>query len=94
MSGIVSAVPDVVLDHLGQEVRVGDRIAYACLLGRSATISVSEVLGFQWSPGWGTPRLKIKVQGTELHHYGGEETRLQQKAPGLIYADYRRFVRL
>lgn len=78
-------LPEFVLDHLGQEVRVGDTIAYGVMSGYSATLSVSEVLGFQWTSSEWNPALKIKVQGTD-----GSAGR--KKNPGLIEARFKRFV--
>lgn len=83
-------LPEFVLDHLGNEVRIGDTIVYAALLGRSATVSVSEVLGFSWSEGY-NPTLKIKVQGTERT---GRDKVLVKKKQGWLIAEYRRFVLL
>lgn len=83
--------PDFVLDHLGREVRVGDRIAYAVLAGRSASMSTAEVLAIQLSePTYGEPAVKLKVQGT-IRRYDGTMT---VKQPGYLYASYRRFVKI
>ncbi|AYN58511.1 hypothetical protein HOU70_gp30 [Arthrobacter phage Liebe] len=87
----LTEAPDFVLDHLGREVRVGDRIAYAVLAGRSASLSTATVLGIQLSnPAYGDPQVKLKVQG-RIRRYDGE---MVDKAPGLLYASYRRFVKL
>lgn len=87
MATEVPALPEFVLDHLDQEVRVGDTIAYGVMSGYSATLSVSEVLGFQWTSSEWNPILKIKVQGTD-----GSAGR--RKKPGLIEARFKRFVLL
>ncbi|USL85065.1 hypothetical protein [Arthrobacter phage SWEP2] len=85
MGAPVEEAPDHVLDHLGQEVRVGDRIVYAVALGRSAALDVGEVLAIQWqkTETYGRPpELKLKVQGAG------------SSRPGHLYASYRRFVRI
>lgn len=87
----LTEAPDFVLDHLGREVRVGDRIAYAVLAGRSASLSTAEVLAIQLStPAYGDPVVKLKVQGT-IRNWDGS---MGLKQPGLLYASYRRFVRI
>lgn len=87
----LTEAPDVVLDHLGREVRVGDRIAYAVLAGRSASLSTAEVLAIQLStPAYGSPTVKLKVQGT-IRNWDGK---LTTKQPGYLYASYRRFVKI
>lgn len=92
MSGL--ELPEFVIDHLGREVRVGDQIAYATLLGRSADVSVSEVLGFQWSKS-DSPVLKIRVRGTHLSMgWRDMPSRITQKEPSSIHAGFRRFVKL
>lgn len=82
-------IPEYVLDHLGQEVRVGDRIVYGALDGRCGTVSVSEVLGFYISGGY-VPAVMIKVQGTQR----GFKNAVVLKKPGSLIAKYRRFVLL
>lgn len=93
-------IPEFVLDQLGQEVRVGDTIAYSVLLGRSASISIGTVLDICWSKapsyGVGEQELKVKVQGfepwSEWHEKYGKERGL--KKPGFLHANFRRFVKL
>lgn len=55
--------PEFITDKLGQEIRAGDRIAYATAVSSSAYLNLGEVLGFQYSkPGYYKPILKIRVQ--------------------------------
>jgi hypothetical protein len=90
-------LPETIPDYLGRPVRVGDTIAYGALIGRGGGISVGKVLGFQWQKSkyyYGKegepPPLKIRVQGDEIS-WRGERV---QKAPGLLEANLRRFVRI
>lgn len=93
----VQEIPEFVLDQRGDEVRVGDTIAYAVLLDRSASLSIGTVLGFQYSkPSWGKPELKVKVQGYEpwssYSDRNGDGQTL--KKPGFLHASFRRFVKI
>lgn len=90
-------IPDFVLDQRGDEVRVGDTIAYSVLLGRSASLSIGTVLGFQHTKSeYSTPYLRIKVQGYEpwssYSDRSGEGKTL--KKPGYLRASFRRFVKI
>lgn len=90
-------LPESVPDYLGRPVRVGDTIAYGTLLGRCGAISVGKVLGFQWQKSTyyynkegEPPPLKIRVQGDQVGWRGDRSL----KAPGLLEAGNRRFVRI
>lgn len=89
-------IPEFVLDQRGDEVRVGDTIAYAVLLGRSASLSIGTVLGFQYTKTAWEPELKLKVQGyapwSSYSDRSGEGKTL--KKPGFLHAEFRRFVRI
>lgn len=90
-------IPDFVLDQRGDEVRVGDTIAYAVLLSRSASLSIGTVLDFQYTKGENSsPYLRIKVQGYEpwssWADRSGEGKTL--KKPGYLRASFRRFVKI
>lgn len=90
-------LPEFVLDQRGDEVRVGDTIAYAVLLSRSASLSIGTVLGFQYTKSdWDVPKLKVKVQGFEpwssYSDRSGEGKTL--KKPGFLHAEFRRFVKI
>lgn len=96
MTEALQEIPEFVLDQRGDEVRVGDTIAYAVLLGRSAALSIGTVLGFQYTKSDWNPELKVKVQGYEpwhaWHEREGREKEL--KKPGFIHANFRRFIKI
>jgi hypothetical protein len=89
-------IPEFVLDQRGDEVRVGDTIAYAVLLSRSASLSIGTVLGFQYTKTQWDPELKVKVQGFEpwssYSDRNGDGQTL--KKPGFLHAGFRRFVKI
>lgn len=57
------------LDNLGQEIKVGDIIAYATTIGRSANQSIYEVL---------------EIKAVEQHSWGHTETIPKVKAQPLM----------
>jgi len=90
-------IPEFVLDQRGDEVRVGDTIAYAVLLDRSASLSIGTVLGFQYNKAeYSTPYLKIKVQGYEPWNSYSDRSKDGKtlKKPGYLRASFRRFVKI
>lgn len=89
-------IPEFVLDQRGDEVRVGDTIAYSVLLGRSAALSIGKVLGFQYTKTEWNPQLKVKVQGYEAWSEWREkrDEGLKLKKPGFLHAEFRRFVKI
>jgi hypothetical protein len=90
-------LPEFVLDQQGDEVHIGDTIAYAVLLGRSASLSIGKVLDFQWSKSDNSARhLRIKVQGYEPWSSWSDTKGggLTLKKPGYLRASFRRFVKI
>lgn len=67
-------------DKIGQEVRVGDRIAYGHALGRCAGLRIGKVLGIvqvRWSDMYDRKvDWSIRVQGIEDHYSWTREPRL------------------
>lgn len=87
-------------DLQNKEVRVGDRIAYAVTVGRSANVRIGKVVEIVWAhdsferwdkekeyPNQVPTKLKIAV---EKSSFGS----LYSDKPTLIEAGFKRFVRL
>lgn len=85
---------DFVVDLDGNEVRVGDRVAYAAVDGRSGGLRIGKVLEIRAAhvkheKHWDSDvPCKLRVDVEKSTGYGGTEK------PTLIHVSFRRFVKI